>query len=109
VKSGHVNSGLIRDFKGTLEREKAGFGVFLTLEEPTKDMKEEAITYGFEASPLSREQIPKIQILTIRELMDGIKPKILFINVSYKKAEKNKEKKGKKLKIKKIGRYKKLR
>lgn len=108
VKSGHVKSGDIRDLKGTLEREKARFGVFLTLEEPTKEMKEEAITYGFEESPLSREQIPKIQILTIKEVLEGVKPKILFVNVSYKKAEKHKPKKSKKVIIKKVGRYKKL-
>src|SRR5207244_1551227 len=35
VKSGHVKSGDIRDFRGTLEREKAQMGVFITLEPPT--------------------------------------------------------------------------
>jgi site-specific DNA-methyltransferase (adenine-specific) len=106
VKSGHVKSGDIRDFKGTLEREKAKFGIFITLEEPTKDMKEEAITYGFEEAPISHEQIQKIQILTIKELLDGVRPKVLFVNISYKKAEKNKEKKP--AKVKKQGKYKKL-
>lgn len=108
VKSGHVKSGDIRDFKGTLEREKAKFGIFITLEEPTKDMKEEAITYGFEESPLDHEQIQKIQILTIKELLEGVRPKVLFVNISYKKAEKNKEKKLKPTIIKKHGKYKKL-
>ena len=100
VKSGHVKSGDIRDFKGTLEREKVKFGVFVTLEEPTKDMKEESIQYGYEKSPLGDESIAKIQILTIKEILDGIKPKVLFVNVSYKKAEHSK-KKGRKKEIKK--------
>jgi len=100
VKSGHVKSGDIRDFKGTLEREKVKFGVFVTLEEPTKDMKEEAIQYGYETSPLGDESIAKIQILTIKEILGGIKPKVLFVNVSYKKAEHGK-KKGRRKEIKK--------
>ncbi len=108
VKSGHVKSGDIRDFKGTLERERAKFGIFVTLEEPTKDMKEEALTYGSEESPLNNERVPRIQSLTIKELLEGGKPKVLFVNISYKKAEKNKTKKQKKPIIKKSGRNKRL-
>jgi hypothetical protein len=33
VKSGHVNSAMVRDLKGTVEREKAAIGLFVTLEE----------------------------------------------------------------------------
>lgn len=70
VKSGHVNSGMIRDPKGTMEREKASMGVFITLEEPTREMKKGAATAGFYEPPLGR-QYPKLQILTIQELSDG--------------------------------------
>ena len=42
VKSGKVSSPLIRDLKGTVEREKAELGLFITLEEPTRDMRTEA-------------------------------------------------------------------
>ena len=109
VKSGHVNSSYIRDFKGTLEREKAKFGVFITLEEPTKDMKEEALTYGSELAPLNNEErVPRIQILTIKELLEGTKPKVLYVNISYKKARHEKEKKSKRVIGKKVGKYKKL-
>jgi len=51
VKSGHVSSQLIRDLRGTIEREKAAIGVFITLEEPTKEMTKEAATAGFYSSP----------------------------------------------------------
>ena len=46
VKSGNVNSGQVRDFKGTLEREKADYGIFLTLEDPTEPMNKEAVVAG---------------------------------------------------------------
>ncbi|MBA3779845.1 MAG: restriction endonuclease [Chloroflexi bacterium] len=39
VKSGGVNSSMIRDLKGTLEREKAAIGLFITLEEPSEPMR----------------------------------------------------------------------
>jgi site-specific DNA-methyltransferase (adenine-specific) len=42
VKSGHVKSGDIRDLIGTVQREQAAIGVFITLEEPSRDMKTEA-------------------------------------------------------------------
>ncbi len=36
VKSGHVKSGDIRDLVGTVQRENAAIGVFITLETPSK-------------------------------------------------------------------------
>ncbi len=47
VKSGHVKAGDIRDLKGVLDREKAVIGAFITLEEPTRPMKQEAAGAGF--------------------------------------------------------------
>lgn len=73
VKSGHVKSGDIRDLRGAVEREKAQIGVFITLEEPSRDMRQEAITAGFYSAAYAHEDYPKIQILTIEELLDGAK------------------------------------
>jgi len=72
VKSGHVTSNHIRDMKGVLEREKAQIGVYITLEEPTRPMIEEAVSAGFyEPEHFPGNQYPRIQILTIRELLEG--------------------------------------
>ena len=74
VKSGHVSSSHIRDLKGVLEREEAQIGVYITLEEPTKPMEEEATTAGFyEPEYFPGTFYPRIQILTIQELLDGKK------------------------------------
>jgi DNA modification methylase len=70
VKSGSVNSSQIRDLKGVLEREKAEIGLFVTLEEPSGPMKLEATTAGVYQSALSGRDYPRIQILSIRELLD---------------------------------------
>jgi len=72
VKSGHVNAAHVRDLKGVMEREKAQLGVFITLERPTKPMMQEAVSAGFyEPEYYSGRQFPKLQILTIEELLSG--------------------------------------
>ena len=71
VKSGRVSSPLIRDLVGTVEREKAAMGLFITLEEPTRDMRTEAVSAGFYHSDLWQMDYPKIQIRTVGELLEG--------------------------------------
>ena len=71
VKSGRVSSPDIRDLKGTVEREKAAFGLFITLENPTREMTAEAVKAGFYHSDLWQRNYPKIQIRTIEELLAG--------------------------------------
>ncbi|RPI60156.1 MAG: site-specific DNA-methyltransferase [Planctomycetaceae bacterium] len=75
VKGGHVKSGDIRDFVGTLARENAEMGVFITLEEPSGPMNAEAATAGMYASPWDKQSYPRVQILTISDLLaDSHKP-----------------------------------
>jgi DNA modification methylase len=71
VKSGHVNSGDIRDLRGSVEREGAAIGVFITLEETTKDMITEAVSAGYYHSNLWQKDYPLIQILTVEDLFAG--------------------------------------
>ena len=76
VKSGHVKSGDIRDLKGTLQRENAAIGVFITLEPPSRDMTAEAVSTGFYYSPGWNQNYPRIQILTIEELLHNAEVKM---------------------------------
>ena len=71
VKSGRVSVSQIRDLVGTVERENAAMGLFISLEEPTRAMVSEAISAGFYRSELWQRDFPKIQIRTIRNLLDG--------------------------------------
>ena len=71
VKSGKVSSPLIRDLKGTVEREKADLGLFITLEESTRDMRTEAASAGFYHSEIWQRDYPRMQIRTIAELLEG--------------------------------------
>ena len=105
VKSGHVKSDMITALKGAMERDKAKYGIFITLEEPTQPMVKEALEKGFETELLTKEKIPRVEIITIKELLEGKMPKLQQvynrINISYQKAEKDKTKEEK-------GYYKKL-
>lgn len=95
VKSGHVNAGHIRDLKGTMEREKADLGLFITLEEPTQPMKTEAVSAGFYHSDLWDEDYPRIQICTIEELLEGKQPKLpRWAGGGFPKAQKIARKEG---------------
>jgi site-specific DNA-methyltransferase (adenine-specific) len=86
VKSGHVKSGDVRDLKGVLEREQAAIGVFLTLESPSKDMEKEAAISGFYRSPIWQQDYPRLQILTIEQLMNGAQVKMPPTHGTFKKA-----------------------
>jgi len=69
VKSGKVKSGDVRDFVGTLTREKAEMGVFITLEKPTAAMKKEAASAEMYLSPWDNHHYPRVQLLTVEELL----------------------------------------
>ncbi len=71
VKSGHVKSGDIRDLRGTMQREQAAIGVFVTLEDPSREMIAESLSAGFYHSTGWGQDYPRIQILTTDDLLHG--------------------------------------
>ena len=91
VKGGeNVGASMIRDLKGTVEREKAAVGLFITLTPPTKPMVTEAASAGHYESP-HHGAFPRIQILTIQGLLDGTErphwPDLSFGEQNFKKAK----------------------
>ena len=70
VKSGGVNVGMIRDLIGTLKTQQAAIGVFLTLEEPTKPMRDAAAQAGSYHSELWNRDYARIQILSVADLLE---------------------------------------
>ena len=69
VKSGKTSSPHVRDLVGVIDREKAAIGLLITLHRPTRDMRTEAADSGFYESPWGKH--PRIQILTVEELLSG--------------------------------------
>ncbi|MCC6602149.1 MAG: restriction endonuclease [Anaerolineae bacterium] len=91
VKSGKVSSSQIRDLVGTVKREGAAMGFFITLEAPTRDMTTEAVSAGFYQSPGWNQRFPTIQILTIEELLRGVVPQMPPTSMTFKQAQRVKE------------------
>ncbi len=94
VKSGKVSSPHIRDLKGTMEREKAAMGLFITLEEPTREMEREAVSAGFYKSELWQRDFPRMQIRTVGELLAGRDFEIPSQPSGYKAAPRVRRKEG---------------
>jgi len=90
VKSGGVNASMIRDLKGTLEREKAPLGLFITLEEPSRPMRQEAAEAGFWHSEVWNRDYPRLQILSIADLLELDKKPDLpaFVHEPFQRAQK---------------------
>jgi site-specific DNA-methyltransferase (adenine-specific) len=98
VKGGSTSVKDIRDLGHVIDREKAEIGIFLTLEQPTRPMETEADTKGFYHSPLGKDY-PKLQILTIEELINGDKPDMPPWIAPIQAPPKHKEEKGKTAKL----------
>jgi site-specific DNA-methyltransferase (adenine-specific) len=97
VKAGHVTVNQLRDLRGVLDREKAEIGVLISMEEPTRPMRTEAATAGFYESPWDQAKHPKLQLLTVGDLLDGRTiqmPPIRQTSTTFKKARKAKPEKG---------------
>ena len=88
VKSGKVKSGDVRDLIGVVEGEKAVMGIFITLEKPTADMQTAAVTAGFYHSPGWERDYPRIQILTISDLLSGAEVKMPRTATTFRQADK---------------------
>jgi len=88
VKAGRVNVAHLRDLRGVIEREGAEIGCLICLQEPTKAMRTEAAAAGFYQSPLGDKMYPRMQILTIKELLEGKKLQLpeTRVDVTFKKA-----------------------
>jgi DNA modification methylase len=75
VKGGHqLNPGFVRDLAGTVDTEKAEMGVLITLDKPTPGMIDAANHAGIYEWPMNKQTFPKIQLVTVEELLNDRKP-----------------------------------
>jgi hypothetical protein len=66
--------GQIRELKAVIGDEN--LGLYITLEPPTEPMRVEAATAGFHSSPWWERDLPRIQIFTVAELLEGKRPEL---------------------------------
>lgn len=70
VKSGGANRATIATLHSDMQREQAQMATLITLDEPTKPMRDEALKAGFYHHPLMGKDYERIQIVTVRELIE---------------------------------------
>ena len=71
VKGGHVGAPQVQQLRGAMEKFGATLGLFLCLDAPTSKMGEEASHAGWYTLPLTGKKIPRLQIRTVGDLLDG--------------------------------------
>lgn len=100
VKAGKPHLTYMRDLRGVVDRENAEIGVLISMYEPTQPMRAEAASGGFYDSPGWGQSYPRLQILTIEELLNGKgidMPPIRQVNQTYKRAPRHQGDEGQQL------------
>jgi hypothetical protein len=95
VKGGEtVHRSAVGELRGVVERENAPLGVLITLRKPTGPMIAEAAAAGFFHTPFGR--FPKIQIVTVSDLMDDKLPRLppQEVGGGYKRAPREEAEQG---------------
>jgi site-specific DNA-methyltransferase (adenine-specific) len=89
VKGGKtLNPSMVRDLSGTVDTQKAAMGVLITLELATKGVKDAIDHGGVYKHPANGQAYPRLQHITIAELLDGKKPQMPGTVLPYIAAEK---------------------
>jgi DNA modification methylase len=89
VKAGNTGVAHVRDLRGVVERDKAAVGVVISMQDHTGPMHDEAVTAGFFESKTWGRRYPKIQLLTVADLLAGKQidmPPIKQVGATFKKA-----------------------
>jgi hypothetical protein len=71
VKGGKTGVKDVRDLRGVLDREKAAIGILISLQPATDPMETEAASAGFYEHKVNGLKYPKLQLRTVKELMEG--------------------------------------
>jgi hypothetical protein len=89
VKAGNLQPAFVRELRGVVDRERAAMGVLITLHPPTNPMKSEAASAGVYHSPVDGADYPRLQIITVGDLLAGKRlnvPQIGPLNVTFPRA-----------------------
>ncbi len=89
VKAGSTGRAHMHELRGVVEREQAEIGVLITMQEPTQPMRAEAASAGFYRSPGWNTDHPRLQILTVAELLKGKRidmPPLRQVSTTFRRA-----------------------
>jgi site-specific DNA-methyltransferase (adenine-specific) len=81
---------VIRDLNGTIERDNAACGILLTLY-PMPNLVKECKQYGFYHNALINKYFPKIQVVCVDDIFNGLRLELPNVVKVLKKAEQHAE------------------
>jgi len=88
VKGGQqLNPAMVRDLAGTMGHENSNMGVLVTRYAPTRGMMDAAKSSGTYQLPKTLNKYPKIQMITVAELLEGKRPNMPPVYLPYIKAK----------------------
>lgn len=89
VKSGNIGRAHVAELRGTIEREGAAAGILIMRNDPTRPMIEEAREAG-KFKPEYAAEFDRLQIVTVRQMLDGARLNLPLIEEVAKKAQRAK-------------------
>lgn len=88
VKGGvQINPAMVRDLAGTIQTQRAEMGVLVLMGKPTRGMIDAAQHSGSWTYPLTGQQYPRAQIISVAELLAGQQPAMPTPFVRYLQAQ----------------------
>ena len=83
---GQINPAMVRDLAGTITNHKAEMGVLITMDKATTGMIDAANHGGSYTWPVNGGVFPRVQIITVDQLLKGDQPKLPPALTPYLKA-----------------------
>ena len=83
---GQINPAMVRDLGGTITNHKAEMGVLITMDRATPGMIDAANHGGSYTWPINEATFPRVQLITVAQLLKGEQPSLPPVLTPYLKA-----------------------
>lgn len=88
VKGGKtIGPQFVRDLLGTVNTQKAEMGILITMAAPTRGIIDAVNHAGTYTHPANGQKFPKVQVITIDQLLKGEKPNVPLTTLPYIEAK----------------------
>jgi DNA modification methylase len=88
VKGGQqINPAMVRELQGTVDAQQGAIGILILMKHPTPGMIDVANKSGTYTWPVTGKTFPRLQLLTVEQLLQGAKPDIPTPFPAYMQAE----------------------
>jgi DNA modification methylase len=92
VKAGFANPANVRELIGTVESQKAAMGLLISMRDPSRAMLDVANQSGTYSYQINGATYPRVQIITVDQLLQGMRPELPTALLPYFQAPRHYEK-----------------